>query len=114
MDDIIDQNSFDKNGNSKLEKSAFLSLLVGLVFIFLKFFRYTYETYYLLDSILIPKYTINFAFKESFFSGLILSFGVIITFYLYKLKKYQLVILLNVIFIVQSLTLPYILYLANN
>ncbi|MGB1040278.1 MAG: hypothetical protein ACPGVD_05355 [Flavobacteriales bacterium] len=114
MNEIIDDNITEEIENKKLEKLAFFSILVGLVFIFLKFINYAYTAISLLDSILIPKYTVSFALKESFFSGLFLSFGIIITFYLYKLKKYQIVILLNAIFIVQSLALQFILAFANN
>ncbi len=113
LEEIIDQEISDKE-NPKLEKLAFFSLLLGLVFIFLKFFNYVYTSQFILDSVLIPNYTIQFALKESFYSGLILSFGIIITFYLYKLKKHQIVILLNAIFIIQSLALPYILAFVNN
>lgn len=113
MDEILDQDNSEKE-NKKLEKIAFISLLVALIFIFLKFLNYSYTATSLLDSPLIPKYTVSFALKESFFSGLILSIGIIITFYLYKIKKYYTVILLNAIFIVQSLALPYILNFVNN
>lgn len=112
MEDIIDRNIIKEN--NKLEKLAFISMLLALVFIFLKFFNYVYTSTNIIDSPLIPNYAINYALKESFFSGLILSFGIILTFYLYKIKKYYIVILLNAIFIVQSLALPYILYFVNN
>ncbi|MEZ7900374.1 MAG: hypothetical protein QMC21_10475 [Flavobacteriales bacterium] len=113
MEDKVNQNISEKE-NQKLEKIAFISILLALVYIFLKFFNYIYTSSFILDSVLIPDYTIKFALKESFYSGLILSFGIIITFYLYKRKKYFLVIMLNAIFIVQSLALPYILHIANN
>ena len=108
MEDILDQHN-SKKENQKVEKIAFISMLLALVYVFLKFFRYVFESNYMLDSPLIPSYTINFALKESFYSGLILSFGIIITFYLYKIKKHQIVIFLNILLIVQSLALPYIL-----
>jgi hypothetical protein len=113
MEDKVNQNISEKE-NQKLEKIASISILLGLVCIFLKFFNYVYTSSFILDSVLIPDYTIKYALKESFYSGLILSFGIIITFYLYKIKKYYLVIMLNAIFIVQSLALPYILYIVNN
>lgn len=113
MEDILDQNNSEKE-NQKLEKIAFVSMILALVYIFLKFFNYVYTSTNIIDSPLIPNYAINYALKESFYSGLILSFGIIITFYLYKIKKYYIVILLNAIFIVQSLALPYILHFINN
>lgn len=113
MEDIIDRNTLEKD-NTKLEKIAFTTMLLALIYVFLKFFNYVFTYLNLTDSVLIPEYSVNYILIESFYSGLILSFGIIITFYLYKIKKYYLVIILNTIFIVQSLALPYILYFVNN
>lgn len=113
MNQTIDQEDKNNVQTASIEKAAFTSILLALVFTFLKFFRYVYTTVYMLDSQLIPTYTINYSLKDSFFSGLILSLGVIITFYLYKLKKYQIVLILNAIFIVQCFVLPLILQVAS-
>lgn len=113
MSQTIDQEDKSSVQTASIEKAAFTSILLALVFIFLKFFRYVYATVYMLDSQLIPKYTINYLLEDSFFSGLFLSFGIIVTFYLYKLKKYQIVLILNAIFIVQCFVLPLILRVAS-
>ena len=113
METVLDQNMSEKE-NIKLEKIAFITLILALIYIFLKFFNYIFTSTLILDSELIPDNAIKFALKESFYSGLILSFGIVITFYLYRIKKYQTVIFLNVLFIVQSLALPYVLNLTAN
>jgi len=68
MKDIKDQNKPFEKENLKLETLAFISLL--LVYIFLKFSNYVYTNAYILDMVLIPKIAINYALKESFYSGL--------------------------------------------
>ena len=62
MEDKVNQNISEKE-NQKLEKIAFISILLALVYIFLKFFNYIYTSSFILDSVLIPDYTIKFALK---------------------------------------------------
>lgn len=111
---VLSGQNISRKENYKLEKTAFTTLFLALVIIFLKFLNFIFTSKMIHDSELIPDYAIQFALRESFYSGLILSFGIVITFYLYRIKKYQLVIILNVIFIIQSLALSFIMNFMNN
>ena len=113
MENIIDQNEILEKVNKKLEKMAFRSILFVILFLTYKFTIYFIHSIQI-DSVLIPNYVHTFPFKASFASGLFLCITLIVTFYLYKIKKYQLVIMLNAIFITQGIAFPYILHIANN
>lgn len=113
MKDTIDKIENIDSSIHKLSIIAFNSILFALFIIAYKFVIYFLHSTQI-DSALIPNYVHTFPFKISFASGLILCLSLIVTLYLYKLKKYTLVIILNAIFIVRSISLPYIMQVVNN
>jgi hypothetical protein len=108
MDDILDIIK-DANSSSKNKRFAFITMILVLLLLLIKFIFF-YNTFLMIDSPLIPEYTLSFALQDSFLSGIIMSFGSLFSFILYNYKKHTVSFIINSLLIINHFIFPYFYY----